>query len=155
MSINTAKRDRRRIRLSFKDVPSMTEQAHRDEVSIHHIMRKFKKTGVITHVAAYGGTYMDYSNTPDYREAQTIIADAKSLFESVPSHIRAAMHNNAQEFVEFMQNEENREEIEAFGLSTSHLPPKEETTLPLPTPGEVVKPPVASPNAPQEPPETT
>lgn len=130
------KKDRRRVQISFIDHPSMTEQSHKDEVDIQRIMRKFKKTGVLTHVAAHKGTYGDYASAPDYQEAQNIIANAKSLFESVPSHIRSDMDNDPQKFVDFMQNEDNRDAIEAYGLSSSHLPPCEEVnqTLSQPSP---------------------
>ncbi len=107
--------------VSFKDYPSMTEQAHKDDVDIHVIMKKFKQTGIITHVNAAQGTYMDYSNNLDYHEAQNIIADAKSLFETVPAHIRKDFQNDPQQFINFMQDPTKTKEIEAYGLDASHL----------------------------------
>ncbi len=122
MSNITPERYRRRSTISFVGEISMTEQCHKDEVCIQKIMQKYKKTGVISHVSAHVGTYMDYANIPDYTEAQNIIADAKSMFESVPSHIRDDFDNSAALYIEFMQNPENREKIKAYGLDTSHLP---------------------------------
>lgn len=112
----------RRIQISYKDHPSLTEQCHKDDVSIQHIMRKFKKTGVLRHVNQYQGTYMDMTAALDYHEAQNLIAEANSIFETVPAHIRQEMDNDPTKFVDFMQNPENREKIEAFGLDSSHLP---------------------------------
>lgn len=103
-------------------------------------MRKYERTGVIEHVNEHKGTYGNYVGVPDYNEAQNIIADAKSLFESVPAKIRADMHNDPAEFIEFMQNAENREKIEAYGLDSSHLPPVE-PTVPLEPRGPDTPPP--------------
>lgn len=143
MSISTPQRYRRRVSVRFDEpmemrspnqpVPafqSLTEQCHKDECDIHVIMKKFKEQGVITHVNAHKGTYGDYANAPSYHEAQNIIAEAASLFESVPAHIRAAMDNDPQQFVDFMQNPRNRDEMKELGLDTSHLPPLETITPP-------------------------
>ncbi len=132
-----------------------TEQCHKDEVNIHHILRQYQKTGVIQHVNKHQGTYMDLADLPDYQEAQNIIATAKSLFESVPAVIRADFHNDPQEYIEFMQNPENREEIEAYGLDASHLPPIEDNVPPFDTPTTPGKPPVSSQDAPQDTSENT
>ncbi|AXL14595.1 internal scaffolding protein [Microviridae sp.] len=111
----------RRVAKSFKDTESMTEQCHKDEVSIQNIMRKHRQTGVIQHVAQYQGQYMDMVNAPDFHEYQNILAEARSMFETVPSHIRKDFDNDPQKFLEFMQNAENIEAIEEYGLDASHL----------------------------------
>lgn len=136
MSNMTNPKVRRRVQLDFSDSPSLTEQAHKDEVSIHHIMKRYKKTGVIQHVNQYEGTYGDFTDAPGYTEAQNIIASANSMFETVPSHIRTEFGNDPGQFLKFMQNPDNRDEIEAYGLSTSHLPVREEEVLPATPPPE-------------------
>ena len=40
----------------------MTEQAHKDDVDIHKIMKRYERTGIIDHLAKHKGTYMDYPN---------------------------------------------------------------------------------------------
>lgn len=133
---------------------SKTEQCHKDEVNIHHILRQYKKTGVIDHVNKHQGTYMDLADLPDYQEAQNIIQTAKSMFESVPAVIRADFDNDPAKYVDFMQKPENRAEIEAYGLDASHLPPQEETPLPPPQVPKDVTNPVSSPGETQTPTET-
>lgn len=113
---------RPRLQLSFKNSPSMTEQCHKDEVCIQNIMRKARKTGVLNHVAKYQGEYSDMSNAVEFHEAQNILAAASSMFETVPAHIRKDFHNDPSEYITFMQNPENRERIEKYGLDASHLP---------------------------------
>jgi len=114
--------------------PSRTEQAHKDEVNIHHILKRFQKTGLVTHTNKHEGTYNDYVDAPDFQEAQQIIASANSLFESLPSSLRRKMDNDPQKFVDFMQNEDNRDEMAELGLSTAHLPDVVPTPTPTPTP---------------------
>lgn len=123
--INT--RERRRVAYSFKNVESMTEQCHKDEVKIQNVMGKARKQGILTHVNQHAGTYMDYTDAPGFYEAQNILADAKSLFETVPSYIRKEFDNDAGRFLDFMQNPNNREAISEMGLDTSHLPNSSQT----------------------------
>ena len=37
--------------------PSRTKQAFKEECDVNNILRKYEKTGLITHVAAYKGRY--------------------------------------------------------------------------------------------------
>lgn len=121
--------------------PSMTEQAHKDEVDIHRIMKQYQATGVVTHVNKHKGSYGDYTGHPEYQEAQNIIANAKSLFESVPSHIRVDFNNDPGAFIAFMSDPDNIEQIDAYGLDSSHLQKQEK---PAPKPSK-------QPTAPTEP----
>lgn len=125
----------RRRQQTINEGKSLTEQAHKDDCSIQKILKKYQATGVLAHTNAHEGTYQNYIDTPGYQEAQLAIASAKSLFESLPSRIRADMGNSPQQFVEFMQNTLNRDKIQAYGLSTAHLPPIEEKT---PTPDATI-----------------
>lgn len=106
--------------IKFKQ-PSMTEQAHKAECDIHGILNKHKKTGILSHVAQYKGEYSNMIDAPDFHEMQNIIADAKTMFESVPSHIRKEFNNDAGQYLEFMQNPDNVEKIQQYGLDASHL----------------------------------
>lgn len=129
----------KRSSIDFSDSPSMTEQCHHDEVKIQNIMNKARKTGIVNHVAKYQGTYSDMTNAPDFYTAQNIIAEAKSMFESVPSDIRADFNNDAGQYLAFMQDPKNRDAIEGYGLDASHLPVEAETQ-PCPTPTPTLTP---------------
>lgn len=101
--------------------PSMTEQCHKDEVKIQNIIHKHKTKGILTHVNEYKGTYGDFANAADFHQAQNVIAEAMSMFETVPATIRAVFDNDPARFLDFMQNQENIESIEEMGLDASHL----------------------------------
>lgn len=118
---------------------TMTEQHHKESCDMQHILKKFRNTGVLDHVAQHQGSYMNLPDAPTFHEAQNMIAEAKSVFESVPAHIRQDFDNDASKFVDFMQNNDNIDTIKAYGLDASHLTPKPQTPEPTPTPKKTPK----------------
>ena len=137
-------RRRSALVIDLEKEPSLTEQAHKRTCDIHTIMRKYEKTGIIEHTAQYQGTYGDFANAPEFDEAQRIIADAKSMFETVPAKIRERFNNDPGEYVSFMTDDANYDAIAELGLDNSHLteperPPKVETP-----PEEPTEPPAAA-----------
>ena len=100
---------------------SMTEQAHKEECDIHNIMGKYEREGILSHVSKYKGTYSDMVDAPDFQEMQNTIAEAKSMFETVPSRIREQFQNDPGQFLQFMQDEKNVDAIEEMGLDARHL----------------------------------
>lgn len=129
MSNIVPQRYRRRSRYN-SDQESLTEQCHKDKCRIQNILARHVATGVLDHVNQTRGLWEDMTLAPDFTEAQNIVASAMSMFENVPSHIRDAMNNDPATYMEFMQNPENIEEIEEFGLDSSHLTPPEVTPDP-------------------------
>jgi len=107
--------------ISFADSPSMTEQSHAKSCDIHHIMKRYERNKTIEHVNAHQGTYLDYIGAPDFQEKEMMIAEAKSMFETVPSKIREEFSNDPAQFIAFMQDNKNVEAIEELGLDASHL----------------------------------
>lgn len=120
MSFNT--RETRRSRISFAHDKGLTEQHHKDSCDMRLILKKYEKTGICEHNAKHAGQYMDYPNAPTFQEAMNVIATATSTFESVPAEIRQKFHNDPAEFLEFIQNSENREEMQKMGFDVSHIP---------------------------------
>lgn len=112
----------RRHSITFNK-PSLTEKSHAAQTNIQNIMAKYERTGVIEHSRQYQGTYGDFANLPTFQRAQQIIADASTMFESIPATIRADFNNRPEQFLDFIQNPENREQIESYGFTTDHLPP--------------------------------
>lgn len=125
---------RRRVAIDFSGEQTLTEQHHLNQCSMKKIMERYQRSGIIDHLNQYQGTYADFSNTPEYQEAQNIIAAANSMFETVPAQIRDKFDNDPGKFVDFMQNNQNIDKIEEMGLSASHLTPIEQALDPIPTP---------------------
>lgn len=151
---NCYKENRRDTRVFFPN-PTLTEQHHIEYTAIKNIMARYEHSGVIDHVNKHQGTYGDYINAPDFQEAQIAIAQAKEMFLSVPAQIRADFQNDPGAFIDFMQNPENREKIQAYGLTTSHLPPITDVDSPKSSVTEnKAHPQAPTPPEPQSPPAT-
>lgn len=103
----------------------ITEQSHKESCDIHTIMRKYERTGMLEHTNAYQGRYMDMPSGLDFQTAQNIIAEAKSVFETVPSKIRADFDHDPAKFLDFMQDPANKEQIASYGFDASYLPDPE------------------------------
>lgn len=123
-----------RVKTRAHDDKLLTEQSHKQSCDIHTIMRKYEKTGMVTHLANYSGQYMDMASAPDFQTAQTILAETRSMFETIPARIRADFDNDPGRFLDFIQNRHNREAIANYGFSTDHLPPVENPPAVPPTP---------------------
>lgn len=105
-------------RYQFETVgPSLTRQSSKDECDINRIMLKFEKTGVLEHRNTFEGSYGDYTNTPqDYHEAVNQVMAADDMFQSLPAKVRKRFGNDPAEFVEFVADPDNRDQMQALGL---------------------------------------
>lgn len=111
----------RRVQFKTKG-KSMTEQSHKDSCDIKLIMRKAEKTGMINHVKRTEGQYVDLVGRPDFHQSMNEITQAKSMFETIPATVREKFENNPQKWLDFVTNQDNREEMTQMGFSTDHLP---------------------------------
>lgn len=98
-------------------LPSMTQQQFKDESDINNVIRKYDKTGLITHVSAIQAHYGDFTEVNEYQEALNIVMKAQNDFASLPAKIRNRFHNDPGEFVEFITNPDNLDEMVELGLA--------------------------------------
>ena len=68
--------------------PSRTDQSQAKECDVNHIMKKYIKTGQITHLAKVRGTYADVSEIPDLNEALMVVKQADETFSMLPAQVR-------------------------------------------------------------------
>ena len=136
--------DRVRQGIEFDPEEKRTEEAHAEDTEIHNIIARYYKTGVLAHNQVHEGTYGEYPAPDRFHTAMNIIADANSMFESLPSQLRLDMNNDPVVFLEFMQDPANKDAIEAYGLTTTHLEDVSIQPVPTTQPSE--------PEAPAEPP---
>jgi phage internal scaffolding protein len=111
---------------------SMTQQSFKQECDINYILRKARKTGLIEHVNTYQGDYSDVSNVPTYQEAIQVLQDADHAFSTLPSDIRKRFSNNPQEFLDFVHDPANLDEMKDMGL----MKPSAAVVEPAPQPVE-------------------
>lgn len=113
----TAFGPRQRVAINFEG-PSRTKQSFRDECDINNIMRKWQKTGLVTHVSKYQGDYSDLTNVQSYHESCNQVLAAQEAFASLPSSLRSRFQNDPGQFLEFVGNDANRDEAIKLGLIT-------------------------------------
>jgi phage internal scaffolding protein len=111
----------RRVQVDASLETPVVEQNHKESCDIHHIMRKYERNGVLTHVRDYAGTYMELPSEVDFHLAMNQIAAAQQSFESLPADLRKKFGNDPATFVDFMQDGDNLDAIEKLGLDASHL----------------------------------
>lgn len=95
---------------------SRTKQSFRDECDINRIMAKFIKTGSIDHLRKHGGSYGDATSV-DFHEAMNVITSAEQMFGELPSAIRVRFNDDPAEFLDFVGDDANLEEMRDLGLA--------------------------------------
>ena len=95
---------------------SRTKQQFAKECDINNILKQFRKTGMITHVAKQQGYYGDFIGAGTYHDALNLIQDAQDMFMTLPSQIRAEFDNDPAKFLEFVHNPDNEEKMREMGL---------------------------------------
>jgi hypothetical protein len=93
----------------------MTEQAHKHECDVNHIVKKYDKHGLISHVSKFEAKFGDLSGT-DFKSMYDKVTNAISMFQELPSGIRNRFDNSPAELLRFMDNPDNREEAIDLGI---------------------------------------
>lgn len=128
--------------------PGRTKQSFADETNINIIMAKYEKTRMLDHLNKHEGSYGNFIAAPDYHTAMNQIREAGETFMEIPATIRAQFGNDPAQFLAFVQNPDNAEEMIKMGLlrRTSANPSMTEPPAAAPTPPATPEP------APTEPP---
>lgn len=143
MSLRSAYIPHARVQLDAS-VGGRTHQSFAKEVDINNILKKYIKTGLMDHVNEHHGDYGNYIGFEDYHSSINQVLDAQEAFASIPSSIRRQFDNDPGEFLKFVQNPENTDEMIKMGLAHGDVTVAE--TLPLtPAPSD----PNAEPPAPE------
>lgn len=108
-----------------------TKQSFKAECDINNIMAKYQRTGVLDFAAKREPQYGDCTGI-EFQAGMEMISRARTMFEELPSSIRARFENNPVEFLNFVQNPENREEAKELGLLKPDAP--QAPLLPAPPP---------------------
>lgn len=118
--------------------PSLTKQEYKDECDIARIVDTYTRTGFRPYDGAESvGLYADVSELPDYKSSLEYVIAARDSFSQMPIHVKRRFHNNPQELLTFLKDENNREEAEKLGLVEKRQfkspPPKEPEPEPAPS----------------------
>lgn len=96
---------------------SLTDQSMAPECDINRILAKYQKTGILDHVNRFAGSYGDFLDTPtDYQEAINQVMAADAAFADLPSTVRRRFSNDVGNFLQFVSDPNNRDEMHTLGL---------------------------------------
>lgn len=112
---------------------SMTQQSFIKECDVNNILKKYQKTGIIEHAKTHGGSYEDLSEPCDYQTALNVVIAAQESFLTLPSSVRKRFSNDPQQFLEFVNNPDNIDEMIDMGLAhraSSQAPLETESVAP-------------------------
>ena len=111
---------------------SLTQQHFQEECDILNIIKRHDRNGIIEHVQRGQARYGDFSEVSDYREALDLVQDANNEFMKIPSDIRKKFNNNPGEFLNFVNNPDNEEEMQQMGFvkKTEDVSSSTETAIP-------------------------
>lgn len=101
--------ERVRVPTKFKG-KTMTEQHHEKSCNINNILARYQNTGLIDHVREYEGTYGDVTGA-DFKEAQDLITNEKSVFMELPAAVRAKFDNDPANYLDLVMTDEGIQEL--------------------------------------------
>lgn len=101
---------------------SRCQQNLADETDINYILRKQVETGLVKHVNTHQGQYGNFASSTDYHDCMNKVAAADQAFSTLPADLRAQFENDPAQFLEFVGDPENIDEMRDMGL----LPPAEQ-----------------------------
>jgi phage internal scaffolding protein len=92
-----------------------TEQSHKKECDVNEIVKKYDKTGIISHVSKIEAKFGDMTGY-DFKAMKDKVANAESMFQELPSTIRDEFDNDPAQLLTFMEDENNRDKAIELGL---------------------------------------
>jgi phage internal scaffolding protein len=95
--------------------PSLAQQHMKDECDINIIVERFGVTGQLPQ-APLEPSYGDFSGVSDYHSALNAIKAADTAFMGLPAQLRAKFDHDPNALLQFLQNEQNRDEAIMLGL---------------------------------------
>lgn len=113
---------------------SRVDQVGEGLIDVNHLMKRFEKIPTPEELAAAGyvasgGFYADFSTLPDYEQALQIKNAADAQFALLPAHLRARFENDQRQFLAFVHDPKNADEMIKMGLRNPPTEKPPEVTL--------------------------
>lgn len=126
--------------------PSRTKQEFKDQCDMNNIIKAYRITGQVNHIAANAamGRYEDLPDEFDLQQSLNTVREANDAFASLPSKIRDRFANDPSKFLAFLSDPNNLDEARRLGIVNPA--PQPDTGAPPPPPPP--PPPTAVPAAP-------
>lgn len=105
-------------------LPSLTKQSFVEECDINNILKQQAQTGVMRHLneRAEQGMYVDLPEPMEFQDAFAAVQAAQDAFATLPSQLRSRFQNAPEQFLAFMADPANQDEIIKLGLAKDLRP---------------------------------
>ena len=107
--------DRKETSLRCLD-KSLAQQNFAAECEINGIIKRFEKTGMLTHVSDKVAQFGDFTGIPDYQASLNFIGKANDLFMSLSAELRDRFNNDPASLLAFVSDPRNRAEGVKLGI---------------------------------------
>lgn len=101
--------------------PSRTLKDPAKDCDLGSIIKRFHKQYGVNLEDVYkdykGGFYGDFSHISDYQSALDQVAQAQESFMSLPADVRRRFENDPAQFIEFVDNPDNYQQLVEMGLA--------------------------------------
>lgn len=101
-------------------VETPTKQSFKMQCDINHIMDKYVRTGIITHLNPVAPQFLD-AEVGSFQEAIELVSGAREMFLELPATLRARFGNDPGSLLEFLHDPANRSEAIQLGLIDGDL----------------------------------
>ena len=96
---------------------SCTQQHFKDECDVNRIIERYQATGVLEHVRNNEARYGQAPSGDDFQKMVEQIAEARSLFEELPSKARQHFNHNPVEFLDYIQGDPDLDILDKLDLT--------------------------------------
>lgn len=107
--------------------PSLTVQDQLEECDINLIVKKHEATGILP-VMNLPPVFGDFSDVKSYQDALQIVIEADKTFSALPADVRKRFGNDPAQFLDFVDDPKNADELVKMGLRTPQSDSSEKTT---------------------------
>lgn len=94
---------------------TLAQQHMADECDINKLVERFVVTGELPQ-RSLPPLQGDFTNIPTYQEALNLMIEANQSFMQLPANVRNRFENDPGQFVAFVSDEANRDEMRRMGL---------------------------------------
>jgi len=111
-----------------------TKPSFASRCDINGIVRRYLRTGEMTHLNAVQGVFADVSQVPDLRGCLEKVASMNESFMKLSPLVRERFHNDPVELMEFLRVAKPEEKEEALKPPVAVVNPPKEPVAPVVTP---------------------
>lgn len=104
------------VSLKFPPNSRWTKQSFKEECDINTIMARYQSTGEMPVLNVVAPQYLDVTEGFDFQSMQDQVIEARSLFMQLPSLLRNRFANDPAEFLAYVADPSNHEEMFKLGL---------------------------------------